>query len=160
MGTVYGSNRTLANDPTGENLVDAAAMKGKLRVMYDTYTCTTVPVIGTLIEMCDELPIGARVIDLICITPTLGAATQLAVGDYADADRYIDAIDFGSSGLTARMGDTVVVNNDGFGYEILETNTGKTVDAGTDRQIVITVSAADVVTATAVIKLIVIYSVE
>ena len=157
--TVYGVNRTKANDPTPANQVDAAEMKGKLRVMYDSYALTTANDQGDIIEMCDELPVGARVIDVIVISPVLGAACEFALGDYADADRYIDAVDFGSSGLVARMGDTPVVNDDGFGYEILETNTGKVVGSGTDRQLTLTLSAADVVTP-GTIKVIVIYSVE
>lgn len=151
MGTVYGANRTKANSPTGANLVDAGEMKGKLRVMYDSYECSSTAA-GTVIEVGDELPKGARIVDVILHTDDLGNNTTLAVGDYEDADRYIDATDHGAGAeLQTEMG---IGNIDGFMYEVDETYTGKTVGSGTDKQITITTAAGE---ATGTIKVVIIY---
>ena len=155
MATYYGVNRTLANTPSGANRVDAAKMGGKLRVMTDTYEASGLAA-ASVIEMGDELPIGAVIVEVILNTDNLQNNTTLAVGDYEDADRYIDAVDCGAAEVTKKMG-TTTGNIDGRLYQVDETYTGKTVGSGTDRQITITTAVGE---ATGTIKLAVIYAVE
>ena len=152
MATVYGVNRTLANNPSGANQVAPGLMRGKLRVMTDTYECSATAA-GTVIEMGEELPVGAKIVEVILNTDNLQNNTTLAVGDYEDADRYIDAVDCGAAEVTKKMG-TTTGNIDGRLYEVDETYTGKTVGSGTDRQITITTAVGE---ATGTIKLIVMY---
>lgn len=151
MATVYGVNSTKALTPTSENIIDMGDLGGRVRCMFDTYEAAA-DAAGTVIEMGQKLPVNARVLDVILHTDDLGNSVTLAVGDYEDADRYIDATDHGAGAeLQTEMG---IGNIAGFGYKIDETYTGVTVGAGSDRQITITTAVA---AATGTIKLLVLY---
>lgn len=152
MATYYGVNQTKAKTPTGQNILDSGVLKGRVRCMMDTYEAAA-EAAGSIIEMGEELPKGARILDVILHTDNLDNNATLAVGDYEDNDRYIDAVDHGAGAeLQTEMG---IGNIAGFLYEVDETYTGKTVGSGTDRQITITTGVA-VVTGT--IKLLVLYT--
>jgi len=156
MATVYGANSTkVRTGPTGENILSTGLAGGRVRCMYDSYECAALAS-GSVIEMGQELPVGAKILEIILHTDNLQNSTTLAVGDYEDADRYLDAVDCGSAEVTKMMG-TTTGNIDGRGYEIDETYTGKTVGSGTDRQITITTGTGE---ATGTIKLIVLYVID
>ncbi len=152
MATVKGVNRTKADNPIADNIVAPGILEGKVRCMYDSYEMAGQGA-GTLIEMGRQLPKGAVILDVILHSDNLGANCTLAVGDYEDADRYIDATDHGAGAeLQTEMG---IGNIGGFGYVVDETYTGKTVGTGTDRQIVITTGAG---AGTGTVKLLVLYT--
>lgn len=132
MATYKGVNRTLADNPAGSNIMDPGVQKGKLRTMMDTYEASG-EATGSIIEMCEKLPKGARVLEVCLSTDALGAGRTLAVGDYEDNDRYITATTCNTANLMTRLNAI-----DGRQYKVDETYTGKTVGSGTDRQITIT----------------------
>jgi len=155
METVYGVQKTKHRDPTGANIVNPGISGGNVKVMTDTYECAATAA-GTIIEMCKELPKGAIILEIILNTDNLGNNTTIAVGDYEDADRYIDAVDCGAAEVTKKIG-TTTGNIDGRLYEVDETYTGKTVGSGTDRQITLTTAVGE---ATGTINLIIFYTHE
>lgn len=150
MATVYGTNRTKANTPTSaaSNIMGAGVQDGKLRVIMDSYECASTAS-GTIIEMGQYLPKGARVIETKLMTDALGSGVTLIVGDYEDDNRYITATTCNTDNLVTSLNAI-----DGRQYEVDETTEGAT---STDRQIIITTGGA---TATGTIKLEVIYTYE
>jgi len=152
MATVYGVNRTLANNPAGSNITDPGVLEGKLRVMMDSYEAASLAS-GSIIEVGRELPKNARIINVILMTDALGAGRTLAVGDYEDNDRYITATTCNTANLV-----TYLNAIDGRLYEVDETYTGKTVGSGTDRQITVTLGGGSAATGT--IKIAIIYTYE
>lgn len=145
MATVYGTNRTLANTPEGSNIIDPGLLKGKVRVMVDDYTFAS-SAIGTIVELGEYLPKGARVIDVELMSAALGSSVTLIVGDYEDDNRYITATECNTANLRTRLNAIAGLN-----YEVDETTATAT---GTDRQIIVTTAGA---IATGQIKLVVKY---
>src|SRR3990167_7115262 len=89
MATVKGVNRTLADNPTGSNIMDSGVQEGKLRTIMDTYEAAAIA-IGTIIELGQYLPKGVRIVEVCLMADALGAGVTLKVGDYEDDDRYIE----------------------------------------------------------------------
>lgn len=148
MATVYGVNRTLANTPEGSNIMDPGVQAGKLRTMMDTYEASAIGA-GTIIEMGQYLPKGARVLEVCLTTDALGGSVELFVGDKEDDDRYITSTACNTANQVLRLNAI-----DGRQYEVDETTATAT---GTDRQIIITTAGA---AATGTIKLEVTYTNE
>jgi len=148
MATYYGVNKTLARTPTGSNIVEFGQMKGKLRVMYDTYEASAIAA-GSIIEMGEKLPKNCYVVGVELITDALGSGVTLIVGDYEDDNRYITVTTCNTANLRTRLNAI-----DGMGYKVDETTD---TDTGTDRQIIITTAGA---TATGTIKVKIIYMQE
>ena len=156
MATYYGAQKTKVNTgPTGANIVSPGLLGGRVRCMVDTYEAAALAA-ASVIEMGQELPVGATILEIILHTDNLQNSTTIAVGDYEDADRYLDAVDCGSAEVTKMIG-TTTGNIDGRAYTIDETYTGKTVGSGTDRQITLTTGTGE---ATGTIKLIVLYTID
>jgi hypothetical protein len=145
MATVYGVNRTLANTPTGSNIMDPGVQTGKQRVIMDVYEASA-SASGTIIEMGEYLPKGARVVEVALMTDALGGSVTLIVGDYEDDNRYITSTACNNANQVTRLNAI-----DGRQYKVDETTPGATT---TDRQIIITIGGAS---ATGTIKLEVIY---
>lgn len=150
MATVKGVNKTKCDTPTAANRLGGGLAGGRVRVMYDTYE-TSATAAGTIIEMGDELPVGAKILDVILSSDNLTNNTTLKVGDYEDDDRYVDAVDHGAAELTTRMNDNTG-NIDGFGYEV-----DMTTASTPDNQIIITTGVG---AATGTIKLVVLYTAD
>ena len=148
MATVYGANRTLANTPEGSNIMDSGVQTGKLRTIMDSYEASS-SAAGTIIEMGEYLPKGARVLEVALTTDALGSSVTLIVGDYEDDNRYITATTCNTANQVTRMNAI-----DGRQYEVDETTEGAT---STDRQIIITTAGA---AASGTIKLEVTYVIE
>ena len=148
MATVKGVNRTLADTPEGSNIMEPGVQAGKLRVIQETYEAAAIAA-GTIIEMGEYLPKGARIVEVALMTDALGGSVQLIVGDYEDDNRYITATTCNTANQVTRLNAI-----DGKQYEVDETTAGAT---STDRQITITTSGA---TATGTIKLEVTYTYE
>ena len=155
MATVYGINSTKVTAGGISNRLAKGTQDGRVKVMTDTYEALALAS-GSLIEMGAKLPVGAIILEVILHTDNLQNNTTIAVGDYEDADRYIDAVDCGAAEVTKKIG-TTTGNIDGRLYTIDETYTGTTVGTGSDRQIVLTTGAGE---ATGTIKLAVIYSAD
>jgi hypothetical protein len=150
MATVYGVNKTKARTPesASSNIVDYGQMKGKLRVMYDSYEASSAAA-ATIIEMGDRLPKNCTVVGVELMTDALGSGVTLIVGDYEDDNRYITATAVNTANLRTRLNAI-----DGLGYTVDETTA---TDTGTDRQIILTTAGG---TASGTIKVAVYYTQE
>tara|TARA_S200002703_G_scaffold66806_1_gene57957 strand:+ start:3571 stop:3993 length:423 start_codon:yes stop_codon:yes gene_type:complete len=140
MASVKGVNFT---NITSTPVVNTASKEayGKLRVTYDTYEASSLAS-GSDISVA-RLPQGATVYDIVIHHDALGSGVTLAVGDSADADRYITATAAATAGKVVMSEDGAI---DGFAYE----QTAET-------DVLITTGGA---AATGTIKVAVIYSVE
>ena len=140
MASVKGVNFT---NITSTPVVNTASKEayGKLRVTYDTYEASSLGS-GSDISVA-RLPQGATVYDIVIHHDALGSGVTLAVGDSADADRYITATAAATAGKVVMSEDGAI---DGFAYE----QTAET-------DVLITTGGA---AATGTIKVAVIYSVE
>ena len=133
MATVYGVNKTLARDATGSNIVEGGQLKGKERVMYDTYELDSTAS-GTIIELGEKMPKNARVVDVELMTDAMGSGVTVIIGDYEDDNRYITATTINTANLRTRL-----KHIDGMGYKMDETTA---TDTGTDRQLIATTGGA------------------
>lgn len=151
MATVKGVNRTKADTPTtaGSNILGGGILGGKLRTMIDTYEASSLAS-GSIIEMGEYLPKGAKMVEVALMADALGSGVTLIVGDYEDDNRYIEV---SSTWNTANQVQRINAI-DGRGYEVDETTPG---DTTTDRQIIITTGGA---AATGTIKLAITYTYE
>ena len=142
MATVKGVNRTLADTPEGSNIMDSGVQKGKLRTMMDTYEAAAIAS-GTIIEVGEYLPKGARVVEVALMADALGSGVTLIVGDYEDTNRYIEESSTWNSNNQVQRLNAIA----GRQYEVDETTEGAT---STDRQVIITTGGAS---ATGTIKI-------
>ena len=140
MASVKGVNFT---NITSTPVVNTASKEayGKLRVTYDTYEASSLAS-GSDISVA-RLPQGATVYDIVIHHDALGSGVTLAVGDSADADRYITATAAATAGKVVMSEDGAI---DGFAY-----------DQTAETDVLITTGGA---AATGTIKVAVIYSVE
>jgi len=143
MANYYGVNKTKTLTPTGENIVSAGDLGGRVRVMYDSYEAAG-EAAGSIIYMGQKLPVGARVLEVILAHDAVGSAT-IKVGDIDDDDRYIAASSVSSAGILG-MDEAALV--DGLGYEV---------DGDNDQDIILTTASAAI---TGTLKLIVYYVVD
>lgn len=148
MATYLGVNKTLSDTPEGSNIMDAGVLKGKVRVLQDSYEASAIAA-GSIIEVGEYLPKGARVLDVELLCDALGSSVTLIVGDYEDDNRYITVTAMNTANKRTRLNAI-----DGLNYEVDETTEG---DTATDRQIIITTAGA---AATGTIKLNVYYTNE
>jgi len=112
MASVKGTNITNM-DAVPAVMASSAQVHGRVRVAFDTYEASSLAS-GSDITVA-RLPEGATVYEIIVIHDALGASSTLAVGDSADADRYITA-----TASTAANGKIIMTEDgviDGFGYE-------------------------------------------
>lgn len=142
MATVYGVQATKVLTPTGANIVSPGYLGGRVRVMADYYEAAAVAADST-IHMGQDLPIGAKILNVILAFDALGSAT-IAVGDSTSTGRYLTATSVASAGVVGAVEDD---NVDGLLYEITSTT----------RSIILTTASAAI---TGTVKLIVFYTVE
>ena len=95
MANFKGTNIT-AMDATPSTKVKSSQVHGRLRVFKDEYEAAG-EAIGSTITIA-RLPRGAVVYDVTLHYDALGTSSTLAVGDAADADRYIVASASASAG--------------------------------------------------------------
>lgn len=144
MATVKGVNKTKIDNGGLSNMLDAGYQDGRVKVALDTYEASALAS-GSLIEMCGDLPQGARIIDVILtMDATINANIQLLVGDSTDDDRYIDAT--GSAAVQTVHCEMV----EGFDYVIGT--------ASADSQIIVKTTGLSAATGT--LKLVVLYSTD
>lgn len=91
---------------------DSSEAYGKMRVSYDSYEASSLAS-GSDISVA-RLPKGAKVYDIVIHHDALGSGVTLAVGDSADADRYITATAAATAGKVVMSEDGAI---DGFAYE-------------------------------------------
>lgn len=108
MSTTYkGVNRTLADTPTGQNILSPGLFAGKLRVMIDTYAMKsgTDEVTGQNVSMGGLLPIGAKIVEVILHSEVLSSgAVAVSVGDDGSATRYLSSVACGTGAAqTSKM---------------------------------------------------------
>lgn len=139
MADVYGANVTKYRAGTKQdNWIDQGLVKSGLKIWSDSYEAAALAA-GQIIQIA-ELPVGAVVHGIILAFDALGAAT-VNVGDSADDNRYLNAIDVSAAGYV--VGGLV----DGLQY-VIGTNTD-------DDEIIITTAAAAI---TGTIKAAILYT--
>jgi len=146
MATYKGVNKTIVDNITPATVLDPGLAGGRVRIMYDTFTVATavgLPTTTDVIEVGDELPTGAKVIDVVIWNGS--AARELMVGDYEDTDRY--NADAGVAALER-------TNTANIGYEV-----DMTTASTPDNQIILT-PLVGAMTNAEVVKVAIIYTVE
>lgn len=88
MATLYGSNATLRDVNRPASLIHQGDVNGKIRVAYDEYDLATLGVVlgASDVILMQEIPAGARVLDVIFATDDLGTTGTCNVGWAASAD--------------------------------------------------------------------------
>ena len=146
MATYKGVNKTIADAPTPSTIIAKGEMGGNVRVMYDSYTVPTTPLATTddVIELCGELPLNSRVLDIIIYNGV--TSHTFTLGDYEDPARYNASV---ANGAVERI-DVVGLN----GYKV-----DMTTASTPDNQITITI-VGGTLTAADVIEIVVFYTTE
>jgi len=111
MASVKGVNITNI-DATPVVKVSSDEAGGKLRVYYDSYEASSLASCSDITIA--RLPKGAKVYDVVIHHDALGSGVTLAVGDSADADRYITATAAATAGKILMSEDGAI---DGVAYE-------------------------------------------
>ena len=148
--TYYGDNKTKIDAIKPTSILDAGVMGGKMRVLFDTVTFVTatgLPIVGDIVELGAELPVGARVLDVVFLNHD--ASTTWNIGDYEDTDRYIAAA---AVSAISRLDEVPTIPN--VGYEV-----DMTTASTPDNQIIATAATAKVTTGT-IISIAITYVVE
>ncbi len=91
FATVKGANRTKMDNAVGENIVEPGQDGSNLKVQADSFTFAG-EAAGTVLQVGNALPAGARIHQIIVDNAALGGGVTLDVGDSHDADRYDTAI--------------------------------------------------------------------
>lgn len=92
MSIYKGVNKTKIDAISPDTIITKGEMGGKVRVMYDTYIVPATPLATTTdeIEMGNELPLGARIVDVILYNGC--ASRAVSVGDYESTTRYLASV--------------------------------------------------------------------
>lgn len=144
MSTLYGVNKTKIDAMKPSNTLSPGEMGGKVRCMIDTYVGLGTEQAADVIEMCAELPVGAKILWGWIELAVVGGTPDL--GDYEDTDRYVDEA---SDNAVTMFNDTIT----GLNYEV-----DMTTASTPDNQLIVTLDAA--VTLAGVITVCVFYTVE
>ena len=111
MATYNGVNYTKARTNSPTNVLSSGTLAGKVRVMMDSYEFSGATVGVTTILMGQELPKGAKILQVIlgsdALASTHGNATStISVGDQASTARYYAATSV--SNATVAVGPALV----------------------------------------------------
>lgn len=126
---VMGDNYTKSITPTPVNKLARGKLDGKVRVHTDEYEASALAS-GSTISIGKTLNTGDIIKDIKIFFDALGASSTLAVGDSADADRYIAAASSASAG-------SIVLNQIAGANYVIGTNSG-------DSTILITTDGAEI----------------
>ncbi len=99
MATVKGVNRTIADQTGVIHTTSPGLAGGVVRCMIDTYELSST-VLGTVIEMGQDLPKGSKVLAVLLVYDALGGSVTMSVGDAEDDNRYLSGVDVSSAGST------------------------------------------------------------
>ena len=105
MANLYGSNYTLAYVNVPSEKIEPGEQVGKVKVAYDEYDLDGLGVViaaNDLIYLM-KIPAGARVLEAIIDSPSLGTTGIVQLGTAADPDRYIAAADAGGQAVREKM---------------------------------------------------------
>jgi hypothetical protein len=144
MATLYGVNKTKIDAMKPSNILSAGEQGGKVRCLIDTYVGLGTESSADVIEMCQELPKGAKILFGLIQLKAVGGTPDL--GDYEDTDRYVDEA---SDNAVTTFSDTIT----GCNYEV-----DMTTASTPDNQLIVTLDGA--VTLAGVITVVVFYTVE
>jgi len=101
MGTVKGVNRTVMDTEPRVKLTPGF-VDGRVKTFQDTYEALTLA-INDVIEMGPDLPVGARILEVILHSDDLTNTAKLSVGDTISPARYISATDHGSAEKVTKL---------------------------------------------------------
>jgi hypothetical protein len=87
---------------------------GKVRMAYDEITLSAELAVNDLINVCGKIPEGARIVDAMIVSPSLGTTGQLQLGYSSDADYLIALHDAGGAAAKTKMAseDGLLVKNE------------------------------------------------
>lgn len=135
MATVYGVNRTLI-EAGGPASIEPEMTGGLVKWIYDEYEASALAV-GSVIEVCKDLPAEARIVDWIIDHDQLApSATTIAFGTNADFDEFMV-----HTATTAA--DTKNMTDDG-----VDSTLGFEIEAGDGQTLIITYSGTSTGTGT------------
>ena len=112
---VRGTYNTKVNSPTPENIVDAIAVGGNVKMHYDEYEAASLAS-GQKIAVGGNLPVGARMVGGYIVHDALKTGVTLKCGDAGDDNRYLVAA------AAATAGTLELRAIAGMGYEITGTD--------------------------------------
>jgi len=132
MATVKGVNKTKIDAGGLSNKISQGYIDGRVKTFFDQYEFAG-ELLATVVEVGPELPLGAKILEVVLSTDDLGNNVTLIVGDAEDPNRYITSTDHGGGTvLTTRLNAP-----DGLGYEI-----DMTTASTPDNQILVTTATA------------------
>jgi len=105
MANLYGSNYTKAFINVPSEKIEPGEFAGKMKVAYDEYDLDGLGVVlaANDIIYLMKIPAGARILEAIIDSPSLGTTGIVQLGTIADPDRYIASADAGGQAVRARM---------------------------------------------------------
>lgn len=105
-GNNYG--KIYSNVPS--EAIGIGEFSGKVKMLFDSFTCEqNVYAINDIVKMGAKLPKGARVLEAVLVSPSLGTTGIMQLGfanngvDVADPDAFIASADAGGADVKALM---------------------------------------------------------
>lgn len=98
MAVLQGVNYAKAISPTSDNVASPGTLGGRVRVLQDSITLAAAQIADT-VKLGRTLVAGAKILGIEVNTAALGGGVTIDVGDIADPNRYMSAID-GSAAAT------------------------------------------------------------
>jgi hypothetical protein len=104
MAAFYGSNYS-SSVAVPQEQIPAGEVSGKVRMCFDSFTCAQdVYAIADTIDMGKSLPIGARIVDAVVISESLGTTGIFDLGiKSGDVDYFVAGVDAGGQVDKQRM---------------------------------------------------------
>lgn len=145
VGSVVGT--TVTSGVGGPSLwVTGGFIDGRIKAMLDYYVALGTETAGTIIQMGNLLPLGAKVIGFICqVSASTGALTG-SIGDLETATRYVSASTSWATAGTFLIGGAKSAT---VGYYVVGTTAVPTATSN-DQQIIITTGGATIAVGTVV----------
>ena len=135
---VLGVNQTLS-DAGGLATIARGLHDGRVKVNMDYYTADATEAAGSTIQLCGDMPTGAKVLLVALIAETAQASLTVSVGNSSDADAYIAAGEDGLQTVDVPImlsGKGVIVGTATGDDDILLTTAAATMTAGIVRCLV------------------------
>lgn len=91
MATFKATNKTLIDAGGLVSQLAAGMQDGRVKCALDTYVAVGTEVAASVIEVCGDLPAGAKVIAIQLGVSATTSSLTISVGDTETAARYVDA---------------------------------------------------------------------
>lgn len=107
MANLYGTSYAARYNTEPLTFYPKGDFNAHVKCLYETYALPSAVIAQNDLIYVGKLPAGAKIQNVVMLSPTMGGTGTFQVGTVADSDRYISSLDAGDGAAIGEMVDAV-----------------------------------------------------